>query len=328
MVSWIFLLLFWCFFLEQSTIFKKKWSAEIDINQISLLTMIATAVCSGVVLWVKSDRHYELTLVSFLLLIFQILGAVIFSSLSNKAIHHAERSTFSVMSTMSIPLLLLSDIVFGYGVTIWQIIGVSVLVIMLSYAIFKGDFSTKGMKYIIASNIVSLGTTIAFKYSTSHFGSTELVNFYNAIFAGLLFFIIVSRTKGWKGIKNTFKSKYLGFAMLYGVGGVLSAAAYKYMIASMVIALKRFFAMMFGVITWKLFFHEKNTLKKLSVASIVGVGVAIMNIWPLLSSFFVSSSSSKTHASAPLPDESEKIYIATTLGMEKEIKRSKQEMLF
>jgi uncharacterized membrane protein len=105
-----------------------------------------------------------------------------------------------------------------------------------------------------------------------------LVNFYNALFAGCLFFIIVSRTKGRKGIQNTFKSKYLGFAMLYGVGGVLCAAAYKYMIASMVIALKRFFAMVFGVITGKLFFHEKKIIKKLSVASVVGAGVAIMNV--------------------------------------------------
>jgi len=284
MVPGILLLLFGCFFLEQSSVSKKKLGAEIDINQISLLTMISIAICSGIVLCIRSDWHYDLTLVSFLLLIFQILGAVIFSFLSNKAIHHADRSTFSVMSTMSIPLLLCSDIIFGYGVTIWQIVGVVILVVMLSYAIFKGGFSTKGMKYILASNLVSLGTIIAFKYSTSHFGSTELVNFYNASFAGMLFFIIVSRTKGWKGIKNTFKSKYLGFAVLYGIGGVLSAAAYKYMIASMVIALKRFFAMMFGVITGKFFFHEKNVMKKFSIACVVGLGIAIMNLGHLFGS--------------------------------------------
>jgi len=207
--------------------------------------MTSVAICSGVVLFIRSDWHYDLSLLSFSLLVFQVFGAVIFCSLSNKAIQHADRSTFSIMSTMSIPLLLLSDIVFGYGVTTWQIIGVLVLVVMLGYVVFKGDFSTKGMKYIIISNLISLGTITAFKYSTSHFGSTELVNFYNAVFAGALFFIIISRTKGWKGIRSVFKFKYLGFAILYGIGGVLSAAAYKYMIASMLIALKRFFAMMF-----------------------------------------------------------------------------------
>ena len=294
--------------------------------------MIATACCSGVVLFIQSDRHYQLTLVSFLLLIFQILGAVLFSSLSNKAIHHAERSTFSVMSTMSIPLLLISDVIFGYGVSMWQIVGVAMLVIMLSYVVLKGDFSTKGMKYIVASNIVSMGTVIAFKYTTSHFGSTELVNFYNALFAGLLFLIIVARTKGWKGIRNTFKAKYLGFALLYGVGGVLCAAAYKYMIASMVVAFKRFFAMMFGVITGKLFFHEKKIFKKLSVASIVGVGIATMNIGHLFSSPSLSPSekpaSETIHAAPPLASDEDRIYLATTWGMEKILKRSKQPLLF
>ncbi|MDR0859467.1 MAG: hypothetical protein LBO09_00330 [Candidatus Peribacteria bacterium] len=65
---------------------------------------------------------------------------------------------------------------------------------------------------------------------------------------------------------------------MYAVGSVLCAAAYKYMIASMVIALKRFFAMIFGILMGKLFFHEEHITKKLSVASVIGVGVFIMNI--------------------------------------------------
>jgi len=46
MLPGIMLLLFGSFFLEQSTVFKKKLGNEIDINQVSLLTMIAIVVCS------------------------------------------------------------------------------------------------------------------------------------------------------------------------------------------------------------------------------------------------------------------------------------------
>jgi hypothetical protein len=67
----------------------------------------------------------------------------------------------------------------------------------------------KGIKYIIASNLISLGTVIAFKYATTHYASTELMNFYNAGGMSLLLFVIICKTKGFKGVKQVFKLKYL-----------------------------------------------------------------------------------------------------------------------
>jgi len=216
------------------------------------------------------------------------------------------------MSTMGIPLLLVLDILLGYEITARHILGGIMLLGMLIYIIYKGDFSMKGIKYVIAANLLSVLTITAFKYSTSYFGSTELVNFYSALFAGGLFVVIVGRTKGIKGILKICKPKYLAFASLYGIASVLNAAAYKYMISSMVIACKRFFAMMFGIISGKLYFQEKNLLKKISVASMIGMGVIVMNIGPLLSvaiggsgtqspQFHSSSDSKALVCLAPLP---------------------------
>jgi hypothetical protein len=265
--------------------------------------MLATTIFGIIAVLLARDRAFTRTLTSFLLFIFQVLAGVFFQEFTNKAIHHADRSTFSVMSTMSIPLLLISDIVLGYEVSRWQIIGVVVLVLTLGITIFRGDFSLKGIKYIVISNLISMGTIIAFKYSTTHYTSTEMMNLLNSGFMTFLFSIIVSRTKGWKGIKECLKPKYIGFASLYGIGGVLCAAAYKYMIASMVITLKRFFAMMFGVITGKLYFHEDHILRKLSVASVIGVGVFIMNVGPILASYFSDTPSEDyLHAVSRVPE--------------------------
>ncbi|MDR0650752.1 MAG: hypothetical protein LBG59_05120 [Candidatus Peribacteria bacterium] len=84
------------------------------------------------------------------------------------------------------------------------------------------------------------------------------------------------------------------------MGGVLTAAAYKFMIASMVIALKRFLAMIFGVITGKLYFHEKHLIKKLSIASLIGIGVLVMHIEPLIAMYLGRSENEMYHASAQL----------------------------
>ncbi|MDR0859465.1 MAG: hypothetical protein LBO09_00320 [Candidatus Peribacteria bacterium] len=110
MAPGILILFFGCFFLEQSTVLKKKLGGEIDLHQISLLTMLTTLVFSGVVVFVSNDRNFVRTLGSFLLVVFQILAGVLFSEISNKAVHQADRSTFSVMSTITIPLLLISDL--------------------------------------------------------------------------------------------------------------------------------------------------------------------------------------------------------------------------
>jgi len=69
------------------------------------------------------------------------------------------------------------------------------------------------------------------------------------------------------------------------VSGVLSAMAYKYMIASMVVAFRRFFSMILGVLTGKFLFYEKNVLRKLSIASLVGLGLFVMNIELLFASY-------------------------------------------
>ena len=100
--------------MEQSTVLKKKFGAEIDIHQISLLVMLATTIFALIVVGMEQDWHFQRTLLSFFLLVFQVLAGVIFHELSNQAVHHADRSTFSVMSTMAIPILLVSDIVLGY----------------------------------------------------------------------------------------------------------------------------------------------------------------------------------------------------------------------
>jgi small-conductance mechanosensitive channel len=209
MSSGILLLCIGCFFLEQSTVIKKRHGSEINIHQISFLTLLAVMIFSGIAVRFSGDRTFTWTLTSFFLLVFQIFAGVLFNEFCNKAIHHADRSTFSVMSTMTIPLLLVFDLLLGYTVTWWQICGVILLTFMLGYAFFRGRFSMKGMKYIITANIISLATVIAFKYATTHYASTELMNFYNAGGMSILFFIIICKTTGFKGIKQVFKAKYL-----------------------------------------------------------------------------------------------------------------------
>jgi drug/metabolite transporter (DMT)-like permease len=93
---------------------------------------------------------------------------------------------------------------------------------------------------------------------------------------------------------------------LYGVGNVLTAAAYKFMIASMVIALKRFLSMIFGVLTGKLYFHEKHLIRKLTIASLLGIGVLIMNIEPLIAMYLGGAKNEISHTSAEVLPVEEK----------------------
>lgn len=282
----VLLLLFWTLFLEQSSVKKKKLGAEINSNQISFLTTFITGIVAAIVVFFQNNRTFDLNLLSFTLVVYQVLAAVIFYAISNKAVHYADRSTSAVLSTMAIPLLLLFDMILGYEILSRHIIGVIFLIVVLSYSFLNGQFSTKGIKYVIISNLISVTTITAFKYSVTYFTTTSMMNFLNCFFVSWLFFIVIMRTLGRKGIKQILKPKYMLFGCLHGIGTVLCAAAYSVMISSIVAALKRFLSMMRGILMWKLYFREDNVLRKLSIASLIGCAVAIMNIGPMLVNAF------------------------------------------
>jgi hypothetical protein len=84
-----------------------------------------------------------------------------------------------------------------------------VLILIVGFSIFRGDFSMKGIKYIIAANLISIATIIAFKYSTTHYASTEMMHLLISCFKCFLFVIIVSKAKGLQGIKDILQPKYL-----------------------------------------------------------------------------------------------------------------------
>jgi hypothetical protein len=66
--------------------------------------------------------------------------------------------------------------------------------------------------------------------------------------------------------------------------------------------------MIFGVITGKLYFHEKHLIKKLSIASLIGIGVLVMHIEPLIATYLGGIKNEEYHASAtflPLEEKAE-----------------------
>lgn len=273
---WILSVILGAFFVEQSTSMKKKLKDELDHYQLSLLTVMAMALFSVFSVVIAWNMGVTLSVMSVSLFVSQIFLSLFYYPILNKAIHQAERSTFSILGCMTLPILLVSDIMLGYGVNAYKILGIIVISVVVVYILATKTLSLRWCKDIVLANWIYMLMMIAFKYSTYHFASTEMVNLLITLPTALLFIPIVLK-KRWKNwLKQTFSPKYFWIAGLYGVGWVLIAESYKTLIASSVMLFKQFFAMIFGLITGKLLFHEWRLYKKIIFVVSLGVGIVLM----------------------------------------------------
>lgn len=272
----VFLLIVWSFLSEQAISMKKKLKNELDHYQLSLLTVSAIAIFSAISVIISWHFEISRTPISIFLLIFQIIAGVFYYPIVNKAIHHAERSTFSILGCIVLPIILVSDIILWYWVNEMKIVWVGIIAVILCYILWKKEISLKGIKYIMTANLIYMGMIIAFKYTTYHFMSTEMANFLITAPVALFFVPIVLIRKGIQGIKQTFRAKYLAIWGLYGIWWVLIAESYKTMIASMVMLFKQFFAMIFWLINARMLFHEKKLTKKILLAISMAIWIILM----------------------------------------------------
>ncbi len=262
--------------MEQSTTIKKKLKDDLNPYQFALSISLGIAIFSAIIVIIFKEFKVEWTTVSIALFIFQIVAGFFYYPIANRAIHYAEISVFYLLGCMNLPILLVSDLVLGYSITPLEIVGIGIIFISLWYGLYKRDLSFKGIRDIVLSNIILMGMMIAFKYVTHHYTTPETANFIIHAPLVLLFIPIVLKTAGIKWLKKTFKTKYRGLSWLYGMGNVCIAEAYKSITPAIVMLFKQAFMMIFSLITGRLIFHERKTVKKIWVAAGIIIGIIVM----------------------------------------------------
>ncbi len=194
------------------------------------------------------------------------------------AIHIADRSTYSFLRILTIPLLLLSDLILGYSISTWQVIGIATVVTTVVFLSLHHGLSKKGKLFCITSAALAVATISLYKYNITHFNSVEAEQSL-IILINLVFLAVTARVQGHENIFANFtRPLYLLQSIAMGAAGTLISFAYLFAPASIIMTVERSCSVLASIISGRVYFHEKHLYLKLLAGAAIVIGIALTTL--------------------------------------------------
>lgn len=192
------------------------------------------------------------------------------------AITKADRTTFSFFRIITIPLLLIIDLVLGYSLASKQIIGVVVLFIGLLVALFDKAVNKKYIGLILLSGINSAITISLYKYNISHFNSfiaEQLVS--TGILLIAIYFVVIykERVSPFRLLKQ---HRLFLQSFSQGAASLVESFAYVLLPASVLVAISRSASVVWSTVFGGAYFKEKNIFHKALIVIIIITGFILL----------------------------------------------------
>ncbi|MCR4278629.1 MAG: hypothetical protein NUV81_01855 [bacterium] len=190
-----------------------------------------------------------------------------------RAITEAERTTNGFLSTGTIPLLLLVDILLGYSISGFQVIGMLCISLGVLFLFINHGIHKKGIGWVIAGTLNGVITISLYKYNISHGNSWQIEQFF--VHVALVAFCLFMLYR--LGMRKPFRLFLKPYAIIQsatiGIASVLISFAYLLAPASVIVAAKRSSTVIFSVVSGSAVFHEKKVGVKIiaTFAFIVGI---------------------------------------------------------
>lgn len=193
-----------------------------------------------------------------------------------KAICKAERSAFSFIRTLTIPLLLVVDIILGYSIGIFQIAGLGIMVLTILYFYANGGLNKKGAFLTLFTAVNAVATISLYKYNITHFNSVEAEQFLIQIILIIYFIIagfLIVKQNPFKFLKKTLP---LSQSISQGIRSVVGSFAYSFAPASIIMAVERSSSIVWAVLSGNVYFHEKHLAAKLGILFLLVGGIILL----------------------------------------------------
>jgi hypothetical protein len=226
-----------------------------------------------VVFWQGEFRFTYASLPTFAL---RALLEVILVFVAIHAVLKADRSTFSFLRVLTLPFLLMVDVALGYSISVFQMVGISSVVIALIFLFLNHGLSRQGKLLSLLSALLAVGTISLYKYNITNFNSVEgeqvVMHFI------ILFVIIIT---AWiKGHENVFKTLasplFIFQSLAAGLASVFISFAYLFASASVITTTKRSFELISSMVFGRAYFSEKHFAIKFIAFVLIVAGVGLM----------------------------------------------------
>jgi hypothetical protein len=208
-------------------------------------------------------------------LMLRIMGEILLTYVLSEAIIRADRSTLGFLRLLSIPILLGFDVALGYHLTTLQVVAVFALLAGMALAFRRNPAGRRGAGWALAVAIIAAVCSTLFKWDISHYNSVagEQIAVYSTV---LGFYYVQARLAGNNPLKLLVKRASGIQSLSNGFGLAIESFAYAYAPVSVMVAVKRSFAIFWAVIFGQRFFHERRTHHKIIAGAVLAVGLILM----------------------------------------------------
>ncbi len=192
------------------------------------------------------------------------------------AVTTADRGSFGFVKTLTIPLLLGADILFGYAVSGMQILGIGIILASVFILVIDEWRHMKGRWFLIASAFNAAATLSLFKYDITHFNSVAAEQSIIMSILMLYFFlcaVIVCRENPFAFLRHRV---FVVQTTSSGLSGTISSFAYLFAPAAVITTGLRATAVLFAMLSGKFYFHEKGFLLKVVLFCLIVLGLILL----------------------------------------------------
>lgn len=192
------------------------------------------------------------------------------------ALSLADRSTHGFLRVLTLPLLLLVDAVLGYALTVYQVIGVSIIVFAFIFLFINHGIKKKGSLFVLFSALNAVITISLYKYDITHYNSVVAEQIMIFIILSVYFLcmaVFISKENPLMALKNR---KLLLQPVLHGLGGTILSFAYALAPASVITSAKRSVEVMWSVLSGHVIFREKHFAVKAIAFALIAAGIAFL----------------------------------------------------
>jgi hypothetical protein len=195
-----------------------------------------------------------------------------------RALEFADRSTFGFIRVLTIPLLLLVDIMMGYHITNLQFLGIGIILVVLLSYFANGKLHGKGMGLALASALLSVVDLSLYKYDISHYNVAAVSQFYLALALFSIYAVRVFFSKEDRRLLVEMTAHpLLGLVFVsQGLSSVLVSLAYQYAPASLILAFSRAVSVLWSLVSGVFYFHEDSVLRKTFAFALIVVGLFVL----------------------------------------------------
>jgi hypothetical protein len=190
----------------------------------------------------------------------------------------AERSTFGFLRVITIPLLLVTDIILAYSVNLHQIAGMSLIIASLILLFINHGIKREGAWLVVLTAVNAVATTTLFKYDITHFNSVAAEQVLISLVL-LVFFFIMALTRAKENpLRLLARPVFFTQSLLMGMGGVLISFAFLFSTASVIMTAKRAFTILFSILSGHVYFREKKLWIKVVCLILIATGLVFLAV--------------------------------------------------